>query len=56
MFKFDWDRGKDLDCATYINDNVIGHEDSYAGWTGTAPHNNNGYNSEDYLFFAGDNT
>lgn len=56
MFKFDWDKGKDLDCATYINDNVIGHEDSYAGWSGTAPNNNNGYNSEDYLFFAGDNT
>ncbi len=56
IFKFDWDKGKDLDCATYINDNVVGHENSYAGWMGDAPGNNSGYNSEDYLFFAGDNT
>lgn len=53
VFTFGWNAGKDLDCATYVNDHVIGNENKYAGWYGYAGESNRGGN--EYLMFAGDN-
>ena len=53
VFTFGWNTGKDLDCATYVNDHVIGNENKYAGWYGYAGESNRGGN--EYLMFAGDN-
>lgn len=54
VFTFGWNTGKDLDCATYVNDHVVGNEKTYAGWYGGAVNSNRGGN--EYLMFAGDNT
>lgn len=54
VFTFEWNAGKDLDCATYVNDHVVGNEKTYAGWYGGAVDSNRGGN--EYLMFAGDNT
>lgn len=54
VFTFGWNAGKDLDCATYVNDHVVGNEKTYAGWYGRATDSNRGGN--EYLMFAGDNT
>lgn len=54
VFTFGWNIGKDLDCATYVNDHVVGNEKKYAGWYGSAVNGNHGGN--EYLIFAGDNT
>lgn len=54
VFTFGWNAGKDLDCATYVNDHVVGNEKTYAGWYGSAIDSNRGGN--EYLMFAGDNT
>lgn len=53
VFTFGWNAGKDLDCATYVNDHVVGNEKMYAGWHGGAMDSNRGGN--EYLMFAGDN-
>lgn len=53
VFTFGWNAGKDLDCATYVNDHVVGNEKVYAGWYGGAINANRGGN--EYLMFAGDN-
>lgn len=53
VFTFGWNTGKDLDCATYVNDHVVGNEKTYAGWYGSAMDSNRGGN--EYLMFAGDN-
>lgn len=53
VFTFGWNTGKDLDCATYVNDHVVGNEKTYAGWYGGAVNSNRGGN--EYLMFAGDN-
>ena len=53
VFTFGWNAGKDLDCATYVNDHVVGNENAYAGWYGHAGESNRGGN--EYLMFAGDN-
>lgn len=53
VFTFGWNTGKDLDCATYVNDHVVGNEKTYAGWHGDAVNSNRGGN--EYLMFAGDN-
>lgn len=53
VFTFGWNAGKDLDCATYVNDHVVGNEKTYAGWYGSAMDSNRGGN--EYLMFAGDN-
>lgn len=52
VFTFGWNTGKDLDCATYVNDHVVGNEKKYAGWYGYAADSNVG---GQYLMFAGDN-
>ncbi len=52
VFTFGWNAGKDLDCATYVNDHVVGNEKKYAGWYGYAADSNVG---GQYLMFAGDN-
>lgn len=54
VFTFGWNTGKDLDCATYVNDHVVGNEDKYAGFLGGAVNSNVGGKNE-YLMFAGDN-
>lgn len=54
VFTFGWNTGKDLDCATYVNDHVIGNENAYAGWHGGAA-NSNTVDKNQYLMFAGDN-
>lgn len=54
VFTFGWNAGKDLDCATYVNDHVVGNEKKYAGWFGGAVNSNVGGKNE-YLMFAGDN-
>ena len=54
VFTFGWNAGKDLDCATYVNDHVVGNEDKYAGFLGGAVNSNVGGKNE-YLMFAGDN-
>ena len=54
VFTFGWNTGKDLDCATYVNDHVIGNENKYAGWRGGAA-NSNTVGENQYLMFAGDN-
>lgn len=54
VFTFGWNAGKDLDCATYVNDHVIGNENKYAGWHGGAA-NSNIVGENQYLMFAGDN-
>lgn len=53
VFTFGWNAGIDLDCATYVNDHVVGNENAYAGWHGHAGESNRGGN--EYLMFAGDN-
>ena len=55
VFTFGWNTGKDLDCATYVNDHVIGNENKYAGWRGGAANSNTVGRNEQYLMFAGDN-
>lgn len=54
VFTFGWNTGKDLDCATYVNDHVVGNEKKYAGFHGGAVNSNVGGKNE-YLMFAGDN-
>lgn len=54
VFTFRWNTGKDLDCATYVNDHVVGNEEKYAGFLGGAVNSNVGGKNE-YLMFAGDN-
>ena len=54
VFTFGWNTGKDLDCATYVNDHVVGNENKYAGYNGGAVNSNVGGKNE-YLMFAGDN-
>ena len=54
VFTFGWNAGEDLDCATYVNDHVIGNENKYAGWHGGAV-NSNTVGKNVYLMFAGDN-
>lgn len=54
VFTFGWNIGKDLDCATYVNDHVVGNEEKYAGFLGGAVNSNVGGKNE-YLMFAGDN-
>jgi hypothetical protein len=53
VFTFGWNAGIDLDCATYVNDHVVGNENEFAGWCGHAGESNRGGN--EYLMFAGDN-
>lgn len=55
VFTFGWDKGKDLDSATYVNDHVVGNENIFAGWHGGAVDSNTG-GKYTYLMFAGDNT
>lgn len=55
VFTFGWNAGKDLDCATYVNDHVVGNENKYAGWRGGAANSNVVGKNEQYLMFAGDN-
>lgn len=55
VFTFGWNTGKDLDCATYVNDHVVGNENKYAGWRGGAANSNVVGKNEQYLMFAGDN-
>lgn len=54
VFTFGWNTGKDLDNATYVNDNVVGNEKKYAGYKGGAVDSNVG-GENTYLMFAGDN-
>ncbi len=54
VFTFGWNAGKDLDNATYVNDNVVGNENKYAGYKGGAVDSNIG-GENTYLMFAGDN-
>lgn len=55
VFTFGWDKGKDLDSATYVNDHVVGNENIFAGWHGSAVDSNTS-GKYTYLMFAGDNT
>lgn len=54
VFTFGWNTGKDLDNATYVNDNIVGNEKKYAGYKGGAVDSNVG-GENTYLMFAGDN-
>lgn len=52
MFTYNWDKGKDLDQATFVNLNLPSDNNrNYAGYSGHII-----YDCMDFLYFAGDNT
>lgn len=51
MFTYNWDSGKDLDQATYVNLNSTLDNWNYAGYKGTIKSD-----YKKFLYFAGDNT
>lgn len=52
MFTYNWDKGKDLDQATFVNLNLPSDNNrNYAGYSGSII-----YDCMDFLHFAGDNT